>query len=130
MKPFKLTKLPYIKIELRSVGLLLFLGAIIHNGIGYLLGYWGSKFFGKFIGKIGYRLGFFLKPISLINESESRTIAFEVGMQNGGMASGLAIDVLNSYSSALPPNVFGTWMNISGSMLANYWKQNPTKSKS
>jgi len=46
-------------------------------------------------------------------------------MQNGGMATGLAIDVLQSHVAALPPNVFGTWMNISGSMLANWWKSRP-----
>ena len=44
-------------------------------------------------------------------------------MQNGGMATGLAMDVLKSHIAALPPNLFGTWMNISGSILANWWKR-------
>ncbi len=39
----------------------------------------------------------------------------------------IAIDVLNSHVAALPPNVFGTWMNISGSMLANWWKRKPVQ---
>lgn len=111
---------------LMAVGLLLLLAAIVHNAIGYTLGYWGSRSFGFLLGSIGYRLGLWTTTKSRISESESRTIAIEVGMQNGGMASGLAIDVLHSYFAALPPNVFGTWMNISGSILANYWKQRPT----
>jgi len=49
-------------------------------------------------------------------------VAFEVGMQNGGMGTALAIDVLKSSSAALGPVIFGTWMNITGSTLASYWK--------
>lgn len=112
-----------------AVGILLLFAAILHNAFGYILGYWGSRAFGRGLGVAGFRLGFFSTPKSRISEPESRTIAIEVGMQNGGMASGLAIDVLNSYVAALPPNVFGTWMNISGSVLANYWKQRPTDAK-
>ncbi len=108
-----------------AVGMLLLLAAILHNGIGYALGYWGSKGFGYLMGKMMFRMGKSSDSRSTITESESRTIAIEVGMQNGGMASGLAIEVLQSYFAALPPNVFGTWMNISGSILANYWKQRP-----
>lgn len=112
-----------------AVGLLLLLAAMVHNVIGYTLGYWGSRSLGFLLGRVGYRLGFCSTTASRISESESRTIAIEVGMQNAGMASGLAIDVLNSYQAALPPNVFGTWMNISGSILANYWKQKPDGTK-
>lgn len=110
---------------LMAVGFTLLLAAIMHNAIGYVMGYWGSRSFGVLLGKTGYWLGLFSTTDSRISETESRTIAFEVGMQNGGMATGLAIDVLNSHVAALPPNLFGTWMNISGSMLANYWKQRP-----
>jgi BASS family bile acid:Na+ symporter len=42
-------------------------------------------------------------------------------MQNGGMASGLAMTVLNSANAALAPAIFGPWMNISGSVLATWW---------
>ena len=108
---------------LLDVGVILLLAAILHNTIGYSLGYYGSKGFGVLLGSVGYQLGFTRTSESLISETESRTIAFEVGMQNGGMASGLAVDVLQSTVAALPPNIFGTWMNISGSMLANYWIQ-------
>lgn len=90
--------------KLLSVGLALIAVSIIHNAVGYTLGYWISK---------GLRL----------DEKSSRTIAFEVGMQNGGMASGLAMTVLNSANTALAPAIFGPWMNISGSVLANFWQK-------
>jgi BASS family bile acid:Na+ symporter len=89
--------------KLLEVAFTLIGAAILHNSIGYLLGYWGAKAAG-------------------LNESDSRTVAFEVGMQNGGMGTGLAINVLHSADAALAPNIFGTWMNISGSALASWWR--------
>jgi BASS family bile acid:Na+ symporter len=91
---------------LLSVGLLLILAAILHNGTGYLLGYWGAR-------------------LARLDESACRAVAMEVGMQNGGMASGLAIDVLKSTSAALAPAIFGPWMNVSGSILASFWRRRP-----
>jgi len=94
--------------QLLSVGLLLILAAILHNGAGYLLGYWGAR-------------------LARLDESACRAVAMEVGMQNGGMASGLAIDVLKSTSAALAPAIFGPWMNISGSILASFWRRRPVR---
>jgi len=90
--------------KLLSIGLLLISASILHNLVGYLLGYWLAK-------------------VSNLDEKSSRTVAFEVGMQNGGMATGLAMNVLKSASAALPPAIFGPWMNISGSVLATWWKR-------
>ncbi|GAA5224909.1 bile acid:sodium symporter family protein [Membranihabitans marinus] len=109
---------------LMAAGGLLVVAAIIHNSTGYLLGYWMARLSGGVIGKIGFAMGWLSTNETLIDEASCRTVAFEVGMQNGGMATGLAMDVLKSHVAALPPNLFGTWMNISGSMLANYWKKN------
>ena len=90
------------------VGLALVGAAIIHNFIGYLLGYWSSKLIG-------------------LSERDCRTLAIEVGLKNGGMGMGLALDVLKSPDAAFAPIIFGKWMNISGSTLANYWRLRPTK---
>ena len=81
--------------RLLTVGPLLILAAIVHNAVGYLLGYW-------------------LARAVRLEESACRTIAVEVGMQNGGMATGLAMTVLHSADAAFAPEIFGTWMNISG----------------
>jgi BASS family bile acid:Na+ symporter len=90
--------------ELLTSGALLVLAGVLHNSTGYLLGYWGARLAG-------------------LGEVDSRTVAVEVGMQNGGMASGIAIEVLNSAKAALAPAIFGPWMNISGSLLASWWRR-------
>jgi BASS family bile acid:Na+ symporter len=48
-------------------------------------------------------------------------MALEVGMQNGGMASGIAGELGKLGTLGLASAVFSPWMNISGSILANYW---------
>ncbi len=88
--------------QLLAVGAALIVAAILHNFTGYFLGYWISR-------------------VLRLKEKDCRTVAFEVGMQNGGMATGLAMTVLNSSNAALAPAIFGPWMNVSGSTLATYW---------
>jgi BASS family bile acid:Na+ symporter len=92
--------------NLLKVGLILFLAAVIHNAAGYFFGYWLGRLFG-------------------LDKNSSRTIAFEVGLQNGGMASGLAGGMGKLGTVGLPAAVFSPWMNISGSILANYWRKRP-----
>ncbi len=92
--------------DLMTVGLYLIGASIIHNFIGYILGYWFAR-------------------AARLDESSCRTVAFEVGMQNGGMASGLAMNVLKSAPAALAPAIFGPWMNVSGSVLATWWHRKP-----
>jgi BASS family bile acid:Na+ symporter len=90
--------------KLLEVGVALIAAAMLQNTTGYLLGYWGARALG-------------------LNEVDSRTVSIEVGLQNGGMASGLAMNVLHSSDAALAPAIFGPWMNISGSMLASWWRK-------
>ncbi len=92
--------------NLLTVGLILLAAEIIHNITGYSFGYWGSRLAG-------------------LDEKSCRTVAIEVGLQNGGMGSALAINVLKSPAAALAPAIFGPWMNISGSVLANWWHARP-----
>ncbi len=89
--------------SLLEVGLLLILACFLHNSLGYGLGYSVSKFFG-------------------LKEQDCRTIALEVGMQNGGLASGLALQMGKVATVGLAPAVFGPLMNITGSTLASWWK--------
>ncbi|MDP4679228.1 MAG: bile acid:sodium symporter family protein [Cyclobacteriaceae bacterium] len=89
--------------SLLSIGLLLMLAAIIHNGAGYFLGYWSCR-------------------LLKMKEQDCRTIAIEVGMQNGGLASGIALEMGKVSTIGLAPAVFGPWMNISGSCLATWWR--------
>ena len=51
-------------------------------------------------------------------------------MQNGGLASGIALEMGKVSTVGLAPAVFGPWMNISGSSLATWWRdKDPEKSK-
>ena len=92
----------------KSAGALIVVVAVLHNSIGYLSGYFLTRLLGRF-----FRL----------DESDARTVAIEVGMQNGGMAGALATDVLKSTVAALPANVFSIWMNFSGSVVAGWWRK-------
>jgi bile acid:Na+ symporter, BASS family len=96
--------------NLLQVGLLLFLASVIHNAAGYFFGYWISRAFG-------------------LDINSARTVAFEVGLQNGGMASGLAGTMGKLGTVGLAAAVFSPWMNISGSILANYWRRKPVETK-
>ena len=89
--------------NLIRIGGLLLLAAILHNTAGYIFGYWLSRASG-------------------LDKKQSQTIAFEVGLQNGGMASGLAGSMGKLATLGLAAAVFSPWMNISGSLLANYWR--------
>jgi BASS family bile acid:Na+ symporter len=95
--------------DLLKVGGVLFLAAAIHNGLGYFFGYWLSRALG-------------------MDRASARTVAFEVGLQNGGMASGLAGAMGKLGTVGLAAAVFSPWMNVSGSVLANYWRKRPTTS--
>lgn len=92
--------------SIASVGPLVLVGVVLHNGIGLLGGYWGGKL-----------LGF--------DESICRTLALEVGMQNSGLAATLG-KVYFSPLAALPGAIFSVWHNLSGSLLAGYWSGRPT----
>jgi len=62
-------------------------------------------------------------------EKDRRTLAFEVGMQNGGLASGLALQMGKVATVGLAPAIFGPLMNITGSTLASWWRTKPTDVK-
>jgi BASS family bile acid:Na+ symporter len=92
--------------SLLKVGALLLVTSLLHNVAGYSLGYGLSWLVG-------------------MPEKDRRTIAFEVGMQNGGLASGLALQMGKVATVGLAPAIFGPLMNITGSVLANFWRGKP-----
>ena len=96
--------------NLLTIGPALILIVLIHNLLGYTLGYWSGRLF-------------------KMNERDCRTIAIEVGMQNAGLASGLAKAMGKMATVGLAPAVFGPLMNITGSILATYWHKKPLVDK-
>lgn len=94
--------------SLLQMGLLLLLACLIHNSCGYLFGYWFCR-------------------LIRMDERSCRTVALEVGMQNAGLASGIALQMGKVATVGLAPAVFGPLMNITGSSLASWWKGKPVK---
>ncbi len=86
------------------VGLSLFGASVCHNATGYLLGYGAARTLG-------------------LDRRDARTVALEVGIQNGGMASTLALNTLKSEIAALGSAVFGPWSAVTSSMLASWWRR-------
>ncbi len=97
--------------SLLKVGALLLVTSLLHNLAGYSLGYGVSWLFG-------------------MPEKDRRTVAFEVGMQNGGLASGLALQMGKIATVGLAPAIFGPLMNVTGSALASFWRSKPPKEES
>jgi BASS family bile acid:Na+ symporter len=94
--------------SLLEIGGVLILLVLIHNLFGYLFGYWTGRLFN-------------------MSERDARTIAIEVGMQNGGLASGIANSLGKIATMGLAPAIFGPLMNITGSILASYWHKKTPK---
>jgi bile acid:Na+ symporter, BASS family len=96
--------------SLLKMGILLLITSLLHNLSGYTLGY-----------SVAWLTG--------MPEKDRRTVAFEVGMQNGGLASGLALQMGKVATVGLAPAIFGPLMNVTGSILASWWRGRPPKEK-
>ncbi|QZY55759.1 bile acid:sodium symporter family protein [Crassaminicella profunda] len=84
-----------------STALTIFMVVILHNMLGYLLGY-------------------FIASKLKMGEAKRRAVAIEVGMQNSGLAVSLAMTHFNPVA-AIPAAIFSVWHNISGPLLATFW---------
>ena len=89
------------KGKIAEAGTLIFAVVVLHNCIGYLLGFLAAKL---------WRLPY----------DAQKTLAIEVGIQNSGLAAGLALKYFDPVA-AVPGAIFSVWHNISGSLLASYW---------
>ncbi|MEN8260499.1 MAG: bile acid:sodium symporter family protein [Pseudomonadota bacterium] len=75
----------------------------LHNAAGLAAGYTVPRF-------LGY------------DRVTCRTVSIEVGMQNSGLSVALAIKYF-SEPAALPGAIFSIWHNLSGSLLASFWRR-------
>ncbi|GAA1362609.1 bile acid:sodium symporter family protein [Streptomyces beijiangensis] len=94
---------------IKSAAAMVLLAVVLHNGLGLLLGYGAGK---------AARLG---KPAS-------RAMAFEVGMQNSGLAASLATAHFSPLA-ALPAAIFSVWHNVSGALVAAWMSYRARKSE-
>lgn len=87
--------------RLMQVGYLVIIVVVLHNSLGYLLGYMLAKLF-------------------RLNNAKCKAVSIEVGMQNSGLATSLAATHFASMALATVPGaIFSVWHNISGSIVAN-----------
>ena len=87
--------------RLMQVGYLIIIVVILHNCLGYLLGFTVGK-------------------LLRLDNSKCKAISIEVGMQNSGLATSLAATHFASMPLATVPGaIFSVWHNISGSIVAN-----------
>jgi BASS family bile acid:Na+ symporter len=77
---------------------------------------------------IGLTFGYFVPRLLKYDKKICRTICIEVGMQNSGLSVALAVKYFSS-AAALPGAIFSIWHNLSGSMLAGWWRFKDEKSR-
>ncbi|WP_051855214.1 bile acid:sodium symporter family protein [Streptomyces sp. NRRL B-1347] len=83
---------------IKSAAALVLLAVVLHNGLGLALGYGAGR-------------------LARLGAPASRAMAFEVGMQNSGLAASLATAHFSPLA-ALPAAIFSVWHNVSGSLVA------------
>ncbi|WP_311765300.1 bile acid:sodium symporter family protein [Streptomyces zingiberis] len=81
------------------------LAVILHNGLGLALGWAAGR-------------------AARLDAPAGRALAFEVGMQNSGLAASLAAGHFGAVA-ALPAAVFSVWHNVSGALLATWFSRRP-----
>lgn len=93
------------KEAVATSGLLIFGVVVLHNLLGLLLGFSIARLF-------------------KLNFSDQKAVSIEVGMQNSGLASTLALTFFSATPIAAVPSVlFSIWHNISGPVLATFWSK-------
>jgi BASS family bile acid:Na+ symporter len=94
--------------DLRRVGLPLVAAAFCHNATGFLLGYAAAR-------------------AARLDVRDARTLSIEVGIQNGGMATALALGPLHSAAAALTAAVCGPSSALAAALLAAGWSIRPVR---
>lgn len=91
------------KAQILQSGMLILVVVILHNGLGYLLGFWTARWMN-------------------LPYADCKAVSIEVGMQNSGLGVALAaVHFAASPITAVPSAIFSLWHNISGPALASYW---------
>jgi BASS family bile acid:Na+ symporter len=89
--------------KIATSGLLVFSVVVVHNTLGYILGY-------------------VLARLSGMPLAQRKTLAIEVGMQNSGLGVALA-SAHFSPLAAVPSAIFSVWHNISGPLVATIFRR-------
>lgn len=94
--------------NLLHVGPILLLAVFLHMTAGFSIGYAMAMLFG-------------------LKEADCRTISIEVGMQNSGLASGIALGMGRVATMGLAAAINGPVMNVVFSLLGTWWSHRPPR---
>ena len=95
--------------KILSYGALILAVVILHNLLGYLCGFGLGKLLHLELAKV-------------------KALSVEIGMQNSGLASSLAVTAFPDLSAATVPGaLFSVWHNISGALLGSVFSRMGTK---
>jgi len=73
---------------------------------------------------LGYAFGYGIGKLTGMTLPRRKALSLEIGMQNSGLATSLALTVFPGMALATVPGaVFSVWHNISGSLLASYFRR-------
>lgn len=70
----------------------------------------------------GFGLGYAAAKLLRLDESASRTVSIEVGMQNSGLGTHLANRNFPGSAAAVPCAISAVYHSLIGSLLAGYWR--------
>ncbi len=97
--------------RLMESGVLVIVVVVLHNVLGYVLGYGAAR-------------------LMKMSATKCRAVSIEVGMQNSGLATSLATVHFAQYPlAAIPGAVFSVWHNVSGAILANFFLRQKKKER-
>ncbi|WP_051067251.1 bile acid:sodium symporter family protein [Corynebacterium ciconiae] len=84
--------------KLVDVGLIVFVAVVLHNALGYILGYLSAR-------------------VMNMPQAACRTTAIEVATQSAGLASGMSAKFF-SPEAAIPGAIAAVWHNVAGALFA------------
>jgi BASS family bile acid:Na+ symporter len=120
---FNLEKIKLCLPLIAVIAIIFIIAIIIASNANQIFKY-GPKIFFIVIchNLLGIFLGFYLCKKMNYSEKIAKTLAIEIGMQNSGLATALAIKFFGPLAG-LAGAFFSIWHNISGPILASYWKR-------
>ena len=73
---------------------------------------------------LGYACGFGIGKLFRMTPEKTKALSIEIGMQNSGLATSLAGSAFPNLAMATVPGaVFSVWHNISGAVLAAFYRK-------
>jgi BASS family bile acid:Na+ symporter len=73
----------------------------------------------------GFGIGYAMASLFRLKEADCRTISIEVGMQNSGLASGIALGMGRIATMGLAAVINGPVMNVIFSLVGTWWSNRP-----